>query len=70
MAGQPFLRAESAELWAAARKSLSGLRQLHCDLKETIAKSRATIAESTALMAKCDRGAATQVGRPGRRKMR
>jgi hypothetical protein len=67
MAHRPALCAESAALRAAVRKNLSGLHQLHCDLKETIAKSRATIAESTTLMAQCEQGATTQVGRPGKR---
>jgi hypothetical protein len=70
MADRPSPRAESAELRASVRKSLSGIRQLRCDLEETIAKSRATIAESTTLMAKCEQAAATQVGRPGKRSTR
>jgi uncharacterized membrane-anchored protein len=66
MPGQPPLSAQSAELRASVRKSLSGLQQIQCDLKETIAKSRATIAESTTLIAQCERGAATQINRLGK----
>jgi hypothetical protein len=70
MANQPLPRAESAELRASVRKSLLDIRQLRCDLQETIAKSRATLAESATLMAKCQQLAASQVGRPGKRRMR
>jgi hypothetical protein len=51
MPGQLSLFAEFAELRASARKTMSTLRQIHFDLRETIAKSRATIAESTTLIA-------------------
>jgi hypothetical protein len=67
MANRPLSGAESAELRASARKSLLGIRQLRCDLQETIAKSRVTLAESATLLAKCEQAAATQVGRPGKR---
>lgn len=69
MLNQLSLCAKSVELRASVRKSLSDLHELHCDIMETIAKSRATIAESTALMAQCQQGAAAQVGRPGKRSM-
>jgi hypothetical protein len=51
MPDQLSLYAESAKLRVAVRKSLSALRELNCDLVETIAKSRATITESTTLIA-------------------
>lgn len=68
MANWRLPRAESAELRASVRKSLSGIRQLRSDLQETIVKSRATLAESATLMAKCEQAAATQVGHPGKRR--
>lgn len=70
MANRSLPRAESAELRASVRKSLSGIRQLRCDLQETIVKSRATLAESATLMAKCEQVAAIEVGGPGKRRMR
>jgi hypothetical protein len=51
MPAQLSLSAEAAELRASIHKSLSGLRKIHCDLMDTIAKSRATIADSAALIA-------------------
>ena len=50
MPDQLSLFAASAELRASVRKTVLALRQIHFDLRETIAKSRASIAESTTLI--------------------